>query len=63
MAIQIKQQMHKGCGGEIIIVSSGNEYQFLCKECQDMWELPIETGNNPHWTNIKKKDGVRIKIN
>ena len=55
--------MHKGCGGEIIIVSSGNEYQFLCKECQDMWELPIETGNNPHWIDIKKKDGVRIKIN
>ena len=35
------QLVHKGCGGEIVLVSNGKEVKFTCKRCRDLWDLSL----------------------
>lgn len=50
------QQIHRGCGGEIVIIVQPVEGTIAtcCKGCRDIWILPI-AGWPDTWESPKRK--------
>lgn len=49
------QQVHKGCGGEIIIIAYKQVAKFACKKCQLVWVGDIEIRRTKEWQDFDKK--------
>lgn len=49
------QQVHQGCGGEIVIVVtkgvSDRKLAAVCKGCRDMWMMPQISGFPDNWSD------------
>lgn len=51
-----KQQVHKDCGGEIIVIALGKSWQLCCKTCLLSWVL-----QSPTYIEKLPKDFVNTK--
>lgn len=58
----LKQQLHKNCGGEIIIASDKTREGFLgCKNCCAQWEPSVPLYLPSDFENLPKHSARTIK--
>jgi hypothetical protein len=51
------QQIHKDCGGEIILMSLGDEIKLMCKDCKMFWGLNIGTmTKSEDWCDVPEQE-------
>ncbi|MFW5983192.1 MAG: hypothetical protein ACOCQ4_01730 [bacterium] len=51
----LRQQIHKNCGGLITVFSNGYDIYLMCDKCNTSWEIPSFIINAPSdWEGIKK---------
>jgi hypothetical protein len=36
-----KQQIHKGCGGELVIIAKPGIFAIVCKSCKTVWNIDL----------------------
>jgi len=58
---KVKQQIHKNCGGGIVVVKSGKEIMFACNACNTMWSGDRIIYKPKEWRNIKLEEGMEDK--
>ncbi len=58
----IYQQLHKDCGGEIIIGVYEEKLILVCKDCNEKWFLPNGTRfvKPIDWISVNDEDGRLI---
>lgn len=62
--MKMYQQMHKECGGPIILVANGEEYALICKECgyDDVyWGKLYQEKMTVNLESVNEENGVKIK--
>ena len=56
--MSLKQQLHKKCGGEIILISDGEYLKICCKRCLTQWETPTLIKKDKFMINVTKKNSI-----
>lgn len=55
-----KQQMHKRCGGGIVVVALDYEIAYACSKCGIGFKSDLKVLISTDWRNVNKKDGLII---
>ncbi len=61
MKNKIYQQIHRMCGGELVLVKEDNKISVLCKKCFTGWISKAEISKSIEWRNIKNDEAKKSK--